>query len=172
MTFKLNGDFSYFSYNNHFNLNYAFKKSCLWFIVANRNPFNNLRMENGIVPDPECNTPGYYFLPSSNPHIRVIVLDELDILLKSHTFLLFFASAKKFGSFAKVLVKDNDLLNELKKYINAKLLIEGKDVSEMEDVDTLKEKLGFTAEKYSLPIDVGPENVAARLFKNCPHWLG
>ena len=142
---KLNGDFSYYSFNKGFSLNYAFNNSCLWFIVANREPFNRNYKKNGFLP--ESGEPGYYLLSNSNPPIRVIVLEELDITLKSNTMLLFLASGKKFGSFAGELNEDPDLISMLQRYINRKLFIENGEVSEMEEVKILKEKSSFLSEE-------------------------
>ena len=126
-------------------MNYAFNNSCLWFIVANREPFNSYYEENGFLP--ESGEPGYYLLSNSKPPIRVIVLEELDITLKSNTMLLFLASGKKFGSFAGELNEDPDLISMLQRYINRKLFIENGEVSEMEEVKILKEKSSFLSEE-------------------------
>ena len=111
---KFIGDFCYFSYNQNFTLRYALTNCCLFFIIANKTPFKDQFDSSLFQQESE---PGFYSMKNFQVHIKIIVLDELDISKKENCLLLLLASAKKFQSFILELNKDVHLIQELKRYI-------------------------------------------------------
>ena len=137
---KLQGDFSYFSYNRKLAPKKAYDNSCLWFLIVNPNPFKKQYGANGIEIGEEQ---GYYFIPGCRPDIKIIVINELDFRKRENELLLLFSSGEKFRSFLSFLMERDGLDDSMQNYLSLKFLIESKELENMEEVQQIKTQFSF-----------------------------
>jgi len=140
---KLIGDFGYYCAQKGLSIQQSLNSSCLWVIISNSSYFFNNKSEFGFISEP--NKGGYYILENYRPIYRIIVLDELDAHDIANALLLHLASPQKFQDFLSAQVENDDLIRRLAKFIRRKLILEGRKVSETEDVKAVKKKVDYYA---------------------------